>query len=107
MARRFLDGNLPFLLDRQFEEALRLGKDLLGRRARNAVTGQIEEADVSAGLADLAGDIPPLIRRTSQEGREIDEWDLVQRHALAHEAGIEPCRGRLLRYHAEISSRPG
>ena len=87
MAGGVLDGDLGLLLGRQGEEALGLGIDLRHQRIRDAVMGDVEKADIAAGIANrphglCLGGIVPMPERP-----EIDHRNSGNGEFCADEGG--------------------
>ncbi len=57
-------------------EGLGCREGLVDEGLRNAVIGEVEEADPLAGLADLGGDGGALLRPAGKEGAEIDHGNV-------------------------------
>jgi hypothetical protein len=87
---------------RQRVELARGGEGRVHHRVRDAVAGQVEEADGLAGALNLAGDGLEALRVAgSERGGEIDDRDVPRGLVdILHRQGLEDV-------HDRVSPRPG
>jgi hypothetical protein len=89
MEGRILDMEPLLLGDRQGEEALGILQHPVDQRRRHAMAGEIEEADLAAGIGDLGHGVGPAGGTALEEGLKIDDRHAGQRDALSREIGGE------------------
>src|SRR4051812_49028763 len=81
-------SHLELLLERLLEEPVAPGDLLVELGVRDAMPGEIEEADVDAGFANARGDALSLLHAArANEGREVDHGQRADR-AARHGAAV-------------------
>ena len=88
-----VDIELHLLRQRQLEEAAGLAHEFADGGLGDAVTGDVEEADLAAGAPDLLGRaaLPPLA--AAEEGGDVDHRDAVEIRLPGLDAvGLVQCR---------------